>query len=114
MYQIAYTNCIDRLKYCNRFINPAEDDLDILDTLTTNYIGPEEALLVMAENERLKRLTLLIDELKDEHKEVVHLIHFENLSYKEAADILKVPIGTIRSRLNRAISKLTMLLSEQM
>ena len=43
-----------------------------------------------------------LDELPDEHREMVVLADIEELSYKEIADIVGCPIGTVMSRLHRA------------
>ena len=40
-------------------------------------------------------------ELPDEQREVIALVLVEGLAYKEAADILDIPIGTLTSRLTR-------------
>lgn len=40
--------------------------------------------------------------LSTEHREILLLVAIEGFTYEEAADILGVPIGTIRSRLSRA------------
>lgn len=40
--------------------------------------------------------------LPPEHREVVSLVAVEGVSYREAAEILEVPIGTVMSRLARA------------
>lgn len=40
--------------------------------------------------------------LSEEHREVVHLVAVEGLKYDEAAAILEIPVGTVRSRLSRA------------
>lgn len=40
--------------------------------------------------------------LSQEHREVLLLVAIEGLQYEEAAAILDVPVGTIRSRLSRA------------
>ena len=40
--------------------------------------------------------------LSEEHREVLLLVAIEGLQYEEAAGILEVPVGTIRSRLSRA------------
>ena len=41
-------------------------------------------------------------ELAPEQREVLSLVAVEGFSYREAAEILEVPIGTIMSRLARA------------
>ena len=43
-----------------------------------------------------------LDKLPSQFREVVLLVDVEEFSYKEASEILRVPIGTIMSRLNRA------------
>jgi RNA polymerase sigma-70 factor (ECF subfamily) len=50
----------------------------------------------------LKSVAEAIDGLGEEQREVLLLVCVEELSYKEAADVLGVPIGTIMSRLARA------------
>ncbi len=40
--------------------------------------------------------------LSEEHKEVLILVAMEGLPYEEAASIMNVPIGTVRSRASRA------------
>jgi RNA polymerase sigma-70 factor (ECF subfamily) len=42
-----------------------------------------------------------LDEIAADYKAVVLLVDVEEFSYKEAADILSVPIGTVMSRLSR-------------
>lgn len=55
----------------------------------------------------LERTFNEIDALPDEQREVLLLVCVEELSYKEAADVLDAPIGTVMSRLARARQKLT-------
>lgn len=51
--------------------------------------------------------------LSPEHRAVIVLVGLEQLSYKEAADVLNVPLGTVMSRLTRARQQLRALLSGQ-
>jgi RNA polymerase sigma-70 factor (ECF subfamily) len=62
---------------------------------------------VSGERETEARLTLksvaeAINGLVEEQREVLLLVCVEELSYKEAAEVLGVPIGTVMSRLARA------------
>lgn len=43
-----------------------------------------------------------LEDLKPKLREVVVLCSLEGKSYQEAAEILQVPVGTVRSRLNKA------------
>jgi len=112
MYRVAYTNCIDRLKYCNRFIDPLEGDFDFIDIIQSHNPNPEEASINACENERHQKIVKTLESLSDEHKEIVRLVHFENRTYQDVAEILNIPIGTVRSRLNRALGKLRLILKE--
>jgi RNA polymerase sigma-70 factor, ECF subfamily len=48
--------------------------------------------------------------LREEHRAILLLVAVEEMSYKEAAFSLKVPVGTVMSRLNRARAELRKLL----
>ena len=47
-----------------------------------------------------------IDELKDKYKEALILRDIEGMSYQQIAEVLNVPVGTVKSRVNRARLKL--------
>lgn len=47
-----------------------------------------------------------IDELEEEYRQVIVMRDLQDLSYEEIAEMLKVPPGTVRSRLHRGRDKL--------
>lgn len=49
-------------------------------------------------------------QLTDEHRTILLLTGMEGLSYREVAEVLELPIGTVMSRLARAREKLRVLL----
>jgi len=51
--------------------------------------------------------------LSEEHRLVVGLVLVDGMSYKDAADALEIPIGTLTSRLARAREALQKLLSDE-
>ena len=57
----------------------------------------------------LAEIARAIDTLPLEQKEALLLVALEGLAYQEAADILRVPIGTLMSRLGRARAALRVL-----
>jgi len=70
-----------------------------------------------AEMEALSRLTdsnvvTAMRGLKEEYRYVVYLADVEGFAYKEVAEILSVPIGTVMSRLSRGRSQLRRSLRE--
>ena len=56
--------------------------------------------------EHIRRLGQAFDELPDHLLEVAVLFYLEGHSYEETADILKIPKGTVASRLNKAREEL--------
>jgi RNA polymerase sigma-70 factor, ECF subfamily len=63
-------------------------------------------------HEQQLSLHAAMQRLPDEQRIAVALVLVEGLSYKEAADVLEVPIGTVTSRLARGRDALARLLSE--
>ena len=51
--------------------------------------------------------------LSEEHRLVVGLVLVDGLPYKEAAEVLEIPVGTLTSRLARARDALQQLLADQ-
>jgi RNA polymerase sigma factor (sigma-70 family) len=51
-----------------------------------------------------------IEALEPEHREVIELCYLKQMRYREAAEVLGVPIGTIGTRLMRARVRLSVLL----
>ena len=65
--------------------------------------GPEAAVLdKIARNEVVEA----VEKLSPLHREVVMLVDVEGFAYRQAAEILQVPIGTVMSRLHRARQQL--------
>lgn len=52
------------------------------------------------------RVLAAVSALSDEQRTVVLLIALEGLSYKEAAEVLDIPVGTLMSRLHRGRERL--------
>jgi RNA polymerase sigma-70 factor, ECF subfamily len=70
--------------------------------------GPAENVELAEQHEALRRA---VDALPDLCKEVVMLVYFQGLKYREAAQVLSLPVGTVKSRLHTAVSKLSETLS---
>lgn len=47
-----------------------------------------------------------VDELPDHLREVVLLIYFQGLKFREAAEVLGIPLGTVKSRMHLALVRL--------
>lgn len=79
---------------------PASDDLDPADE---DAPTPETLLIERADREIVRGA---IEALPLEFREILVLREFEELSYKEIAAVVDVPLGTVMSRLARARERL--------
>ena len=61
----------------------------------------------------LKRVMAAMQRLPEEQREVVALILVEGFGYREAAELLELPIGTVSSRLVRGRTALLAMVGEQ-
>lgn len=64
-------------------------------------------------NMTVETVRAAIEQLPDEFREVILLREIEELSYEEIVEMLRVPLGTVKSRINRARARLQILLSQQ-
>ena len=70
---------------------------------------PAEAL---ERGERCQQVRQAIAELSEEHRSILVLREIDGCCYETIAEILALPIGTVRSRLHRARLQLRDLLKE--
>ena len=69
------------------------------------------ALSVPPEDQgQIRDLVRALSTLSVEHRQVLLLISLEGLSYREVAEVLDIPIGTVMSRLARARERLRAML----
>ena len=67
--------------------------------------------LALETEERSFHIRQRVDQLPQQLKEVLVLGYYHGFAYREMAEILSVPIGTIKSRLHSAVAKLGTLLA---
>jgi len=60
----------------------------------------------------IRDLGQALEKLPDQQREIILLVGLENMSYKETAEILSVPVGTIMSRLSRGRETLRILMDD--
>ena len=77
------------------------------DDVADDALDPEERLL---QKHTVTRVRTALEQLPVDFREVLVLREIEGLSYKEIAAALRVPLGTVMSRLARARERLTAVL----
>lgn len=97
IYRIAINHCIN---YKRKKSEMATDCIDsFTDDSNTFNLNPEKKYLT---EEKSKLLHNSISILPERLKEIVVLYNFKNLSEKEIAVKLDIPLGTVWSRMNKA------------
>jgi RNA polymerase sigma-70 factor (ECF subfamily) len=113
LYTIATHQAIDSLRRnarhqsvsldLNREELPNGEVHSLVDMLETRGTGPLER----AQGEELREeVRASVDQLPDLFRQVVVLAYYQGLKYREIADILDIPVGTVKSRLHAALAKL--------
>jgi len=87
----------------NRFVDAARRrrlEAARIETMAETAIAPQPASPELSAY--LQQIAERFDALPDGQRAVLHLVAVEGLRYQEAADLLKIPVGTVMSRLSRA------------
>ena len=77
---------------------------DAVNTLTSYQITPYDEV---AKDETAEQVRQIISTMPVNLREILVLAYFEQFSYKQMADILGIPIGTVKSRLHTAVVQFT-------
>ncbi len=112
LYTIATHQAVDALRKAGR--HPAlsldqggprdgDDPGSLIDLLVGSDAGP---LASLQEEERRDWVHRSLKKLPDALRETLLLAYFQDLKYREIADVLKIPVGTVKSRLHAALARL--------
>ena len=107
----AWLFAIMRNLFWDRFKGSHKDDVSLddvgefvlYDKLRDEGAKPESDVL---DKLAATEVVSAVEKLPELHREVVLLVDVEGMSYKDAAQVLGVPIGTVMSRLHRARQQL--------
>jgi RNA polymerase sigma-70 factor, ECF subfamily len=102
LHRVTFNHCLNHLRKKHPFTLPLED---ISPALKSEFPGGQ-----LAEEEILQQA---IGKLTDKQRAVVILRYFWDLPYTEIAQILDVPLGTIKSRIGLALKTLRKVMEEQ-
>jgi RNA polymerase sigma-70 factor (ECF subfamily) len=75
---------------------------DILDTLDHDDHVPCDDLI---RDERAAAVESVIERMPPRLREILILAYYQKCSYAEIADILRIPVGTVKSRLHTAVGR---------
>jgi len=103
--RIVTNTCYDHLRRQKRRAAASLDELTEqhgIDYLATEEYIAEDPEHIVLQNEGMRLLLAAIDELPSYHRSVVLLVDVQGYDYAEAAELLELPLGTVKSRLSRA------------
>lgn len=75
---------------------------EVLNTLKSDSTVPYDEV---ERNETAEQVTEVIANMPENLREILVLAYFNRFSYKQMADILSIPIGTVKSRLHTAVAR---------
>jgi RNA polymerase sigma-70 factor, ECF subfamily len=112
LYTIATNQAIDaqRRSRRHRLVSldragprDGEDVGKLLDLLTSKEPAPTTQLSAA---ERGAWLHTAVEQLPEALRDVIRLVYFQEMKYREAAEVLDIPVGTVKSRMHAAVAKL--------
>ncbi|NQU20924.1 MAG: RNA polymerase sigma factor [Candidatus Nealsonbacteria bacterium] len=114
LYAVATNQAIDmqrrnrrhRMVSLDRRASGKSDDDQgaLIELLDAPDPGPDSKAESAEQREQVRRA---IENLPEQAQQVVVLVYFQGMKYREAADVLSIPVGTVKSRLHAAIHKLS-------
>lgn len=107
LFRIARNTALDQIRRRQKVTALEEPDSEVAEQSSFRP-EPDSALIA---KERCEQLENAIAELSEAEREVVLLRFQADLSFKEIADMLGTPIGTILARMHRAKSHLKLSLT---
>ncbi len=113
LYSIATHQAVDALRKAGRHPTVSLDRRvsssgegdpgTLVDLLVGDGTAP---LAQLQEQERRDWVARSVERLPEALKQTLMLAYHEDLKYREIAEILKIPVGTVKSRLHAALAKL--------
>lgn len=103
IFAIVYHACCDRLNRRKRYSN------EELPERADPNPGPEREAI---RSDEAHRLRAAIEALPEKYRAVITLYHLQGRQYEEIAEVLGIPLGTVKTHLFRAKEHLRKLLSD--
>jgi RNA polymerase sigma-70 factor (ECF subfamily) len=103
IYRIAHHQTVSWLRKHRRAVEQSLSEM-------RGQAGDPEA--IFEQGAKRKALSEALSKLSMDHREVIELAFYHELSYREIADVLKCPVGTVKSRMSYAKRQITRFLDQ--
>lgn len=112
LHRIAVNQCITKKRRAKvRSEAPLEDEEE---KNSANFAAPIEHLpaRIVEAREKVEAVRRAVNSLPTELRQVVVMKEFEELTFRQIADVLELPLSTVKSRLYTALRQLEMRLQK--
>jgi len=111
LYAIASNKAIDYLRRNRRHqvasldakTSYSDSEDSIINHLSGNVETPDEKAM---SNETGARVRAAVKELNEQTQQLIHLAFYQGMKYSDIAEVLQIPLATVKSRVFTAIRKL--------
>lgn len=101
LFRLVTNACIDRIKSGNRFTRVTLESLPLVDVQASESRETE-----LIRQEEFRRINALLDLIPDEQAEIVRFRFVDGLHFQQIADILNLPLTTVKSRFAYGMQKI--------
>ena len=109
LYTIASNKARDALRKQSRrpavqlgSLDEDKSDNALWDSLLRDENSPDQILEAQQTTQRVRQV---VAAMPDHLREILILAYFQQLPYKEIAEMLNIPLGTVKSRLHAAVTR---------
>jgi RNA polymerase sigma-70 factor (ECF subfamily) len=108
IFAIAYRKALKALRDTHDFV---DTDVDLAELAGADEREPKDELL----QQQLRRvLSEAVEALSANHRAVIELTYFQEMGYREIADIMGCPVETVKTRMFHARRRLKALLPDRL
>ncbi len=111
LYRIAFNNALSRRRRRRADMSIEQSREASGGEPEDRHESPDEPML---RDERVGMVKAAMQQLSEEHRTILVLREMDEMAYEDIAELLKINIGTVRSRLSRARNQLHDLLKQMM
>lgn len=99
--------------YCFNLVRDRKRRGGILERMHKTEKTDADQLDLVFNSEQQEHIFEALEELTSDHRQILMLRYYDDLSYAEIAEVLQIKLGTVMSRLSRAKGRLLAVLEEQ-
>lgn len=110
LWRVALNVCYDELRRRRRRHESPLDQVESLDAMEALPDGSPASSTRIEAEERATEVRAALQQLAEPYRAVVVLRHYEDLKFREIAEVLAIPEGTVKSRMAEAMTQLSKIL----